>query len=69
MRITYDKETDTLAVHLSEHPVADSDEPRPGVILDYDQQGHLVSFELLDASRQMTIPATVELEVIPRRTA
>ena len=69
MRITYDQETDTLAVYLSEHPVADSDEPRPGVILDYDHQGHLVSFELLDASRQMTIPATVELEVIPRRTA
>lgn len=69
MRITYDPETDTLAVHLSESPVADSDEPRPGVILDYDDAGHLVGVELLDASRQMPIPAAVEVEVTGRRTA
>ncbi len=69
MKITYDPETDTLAVYLSDSPVAESDEPRPGVILDYDDAGHLVGFELLDASRQMPIPTKGEVEVLSRRTA
>ncbi len=43
MRIRYDAETDTLLVILREGPVAESDEDKPGTILDYDAEGQLLS--------------------------
>jgi hypothetical protein len=43
--------------------VAESDEDKPGVILDYEEQGDLVSLELLDASRRVTDVREVEYEI------
>ena len=40
--------------------MAESDEPRPGLILDYDKSRRLVSMELLDASEQVKQPQSVE---------
>jgi uncharacterized protein YuzE len=60
MKVIYDKETDTLSIIFSEAKVADSDEIREGLILDYDKAGCLVSLELLDASEQIRQPESVE---------
>ena len=55
MKVNYDAETDTLSVIFKENaPIAESDENKPGVILDYDAQQDLVSLEILDASRRVT---------------
>ena len=38
MKVTYDPRSDTLSIVLREDvPVAESDEDKPGVILDYDE--------------------------------
>ena len=65
MKIIYDRETDTLTVIFTETPVAESDEDKPGVILDYDAAGNLVSLEILDASRRVTSPSRIEYQVAP----
>ena len=65
MKIIYDRETDTLTVIFTETPVAESDEDKPGVILDYDAAGNLVSLEILDASQRVTYPSRIEYQVAP----
>jgi uncharacterized protein YuzE len=65
MKVIYDRETDTLTIIFAETPVAESDEDKPGVILDYDDKGNLVSLEILDASRRVSIPSKIEYQVSP----
>ncbi|MCC6385872.1 MAG: DUF2283 domain-containing protein [Dehalococcoidia bacterium] len=60
MKVTYDPASDTLTVLLKDAAVAESDEDRPGVILDFDEQGDVVGFEILDASRRVTDPRHME---------
>jgi uncharacterized protein YuzE len=64
MRIEYDKATDSLTVVLKDGvSVVESDEDKPGIILDYDSAGELVSIEILDASRRVTDARKVEFSL------
>lgn len=63
MKVIYDQETDSLSVIFSEGSVVESDEGKPGIILDYADDGRLLAIEILDASTRMAIPKTVEFEV------
>ena len=65
MRVRYDSETDTLIVIFADSPVVESDEDKPGTILDYDVSGNLVSVEILDASRRVGLPTQIEYQVVP----
>ncbi len=65
MKVTYDQQTDTLTVIFAETPVAESDEDKPGIILDYDASGNLVSLEILDASRRVMVPTRIEYQIAP----
>jgi uncharacterized protein YuzE len=47
---------DNVAVH-------ESDEDKPGVILDYDKEGNLISLEILDASKRVTYTRNVDFQV------
>jgi uncharacterized protein YuzE len=60
MKVIYDRDTDTLTVTLTDAPVAESDEDKSGVILDYDDAGNLVSLEILNASRRVSTPTSIE---------
>ena len=63
MKVTYDPETDTLRVLFSQAAIEESDEDKPGVILDYDKDGNVVGLEILDASKRMDNPRSVEYAV------
>jgi uncharacterized protein YuzE len=63
MKVTYDPKTDTLSVVFRDRTaVAESDEDKPGVILDYDADGNLVSLEIMDASSRVSDTRKVEFK-------
>jgi len=64
MKASYDPKTDILSFILKEDaPVSESDEDKPGVILDYDARGDLVSIEILDASRRVTEAQKMDFQI------
>ncbi|MBI5185782.1 MAG: DUF2283 domain-containing protein [Nitrospinae bacterium] len=63
MKVIYDPEVDVLRIIFSNAPVEESDEDKPGVILDYDSAGNIVGMEILDASNRMENPRSVEYAV------
>ena len=63
MKATYDPKTDTLTFELKSGPVAESDEDKPGVILDYDVEGNLIGIEVLDASKRVAETRTMQFQV------
>ena len=64
MKVRYDPEVDVLSILLSDVPVDESDETKPGVVLDYDVAGNLVGIEILNASKRMGDPMSVEYAVM-----
>ena len=63
MKLVYDPETDILRILFSNAAIEESDEDKPGVILDYDKDGNVVGLEILDASKRMDNPRSVEYAV------
>jgi len=63
MKVIYDPETDTLSLIFREERIAESDEVREGVIIDYSEDGKVVSMEILDASEQISEPQGILFEL------
>ena len=55
MRLSYDPETDSLYIHLTERPSLESDEVANGIVLDFAEDGALVGIDVQHASRQVDI--------------
>ncbi len=62
MKIRYDKEVDVLDIILSDKPIVETDEDKPGMIFDYDKDGNIVEIEILDASKKFPHPMKIEYE-------
>lgn len=63
MKITYDVQVDVLRILLSEVAVTESSEEQAGIIMDYDQKGNVIGFEILNASKRVDNPRNVNLAV------
>ena len=63
MKVVYDPEVDVLRILFSSAPIEESDEDKPGVILDYDKSGNIVGMEILDASKRMENPRAMEYAI------
>lgn len=63
MKVTYDPGVDVLRILLSGAAIEESDEEKPGVIIDYDKDGNVVGLEILDASKRMENPRSLEYAV------
>jgi uncharacterized protein YuzE len=63
VKVTYDPAVDVRRIVLSDSAIEESDEDKPGVILDYDKDGNVVGLEILEASKRITNPRSVEYAV------
>lgn len=49
MKIKYDEEADAIYLRFKDGKIAESDEIKDGVIIDYDEKGNPVAIEILNA--------------------
>ncbi|MDP3928105.1 MAG: DUF2283 domain-containing protein [Bacteroidota bacterium] len=63
MKVKYDKEVDVMKITFSNNTIAESDEDKPGVVIDYDAGGNIVAIEILNASKKINSPLSVDYEV------
>ena len=54
MRLKIDKESDALYFRLDEKNIVESEQVRPGVILDFDGEGRVVGVEFLGISARLS---------------
>ena len=52
MKLKVDKESNALYFRLDENAIVESEEVRPGVILDFDKNGRVIGVEFLDISER-----------------
>ncbi len=54
MKLKVDKENNALYFRLDENAIVESEEVRPGVILDFDKNGRVVGVEFLDIAERVS---------------
>ena len=64
MRIQYDPSADAMYIRLAEGVVADTDEVREGVVLDYDAGGKVLGIEVLNVSERADNPREMAFEML-----
>jgi uncharacterized protein YuzE len=63
MKVRYDPEVDVVSILLADSPVEESDEPKPGIVLDYDSSGNVVAIEIRDASKRIVDPMSLDYAI------
>ncbi len=64
MKIKYDKEVDVINIQFSNAEIVETDEDKPGIIIDYDKDGNIVEIEVLNATRNIVQPLKIEYEYV-----
>ena len=54
MKLRIDEKADALYLRLDEAPIKDSEEVKPGIILDYDANDNIVGVEILSLSKRVS---------------
>jgi uncharacterized protein YuzE len=64
MKLHYYPETDSLYIDLATAPSVDSQQIGDDMVVDYDENGNIVGFDIQHASEHMDL-STVEVEHLP----
>lgn len=64
MKLHYYPDTDSLYIELADGPGTESEEVRPGVVLDFDAEGRLVGIDVDQASRLVDL-RRLEVDSLP----
>lgn len=66
VKVTYDPQSDILRILLSTATIEDMSTEQPGIIFNYDDDGQLIGLEILDASKRVEDPLSVEYAVLSK---
>jgi uncharacterized protein YuzE len=64
MKIEYDRQADAIYIRLKAGIVAESEEVRSGVVLDFDTEGKVLGIEMLDVSLHTDNPRELAIELV-----
>ena len=64
MKVEYDQQADAMYIRLRTGKVIESEEVRPGIVLDFDAQGQVLGIEMLDVSQRTDNPRELAMELI-----
>lgn len=53
MKVHFDRESDALYIRLDDSRIVESEEVKPGVVLDFNEQNQVVGVEILDAGKRV----------------
>ena len=69
MRLKVDLKSDALYFRISEDKIEDSEEIKPGIIVDYAKSGKVVGIEMLGLKRRFSLAELSNIQVdLPTRT-
>jgi uncharacterized protein YuzE len=64
MRIHYDKKVDALYLRLDNSKVVESEEVKPGIVLDFNAKDQVVGIEVLDFKRRIPKGDLKQLKIL-----
>jgi uncharacterized protein YuzE len=64
MKIEYNQKVDAMYIRFMVGKVTESDEVRPGVVLDFDAVGRVLGIEMLDMSKRTDNPCELVVEIV-----
>lgn len=56
MKLEFDPVADALYLRLNDAKIMETEQVRPGIILDFDSAGNVVSVEVLDVNKRFAQP-------------
>ena len=68
MKVHYYPETDSLYIDLLDKPSVEAQEVRPGIVLDFDEDGRFVGIDIDQASKNAEL-ASLDFEALPLQPA
>ena len=66
MKLNYYPETDSLYIDLLDAPSTESEEVRPGIVLDFDTNGQLVGIDVQNASKHTDL-TQLDIDNLPAK--
>ena len=63
MKLHYDPEVDSLHLRLGDSKIVESEEVRPGVVLDFDEHNRVVGVEILNVKKHFPEADVKRLQV------
>jgi uncharacterized protein YuzE len=55
VKVHFDEEADAIYLLLDESPIIESEEVRPGIVLDFDEHNQVVGVEILGVKRRVPL--------------